>query len=116
MAWTRIDVAAAAGNYPVLVGADVLSSLGRELDAAGLASQRVFVSSPRVWALQGKRLRGVTKGAKPVLVADGERSKTLRTVEHVHDALIRAKADRSVVIVAVGGGVIGDLVGFAAAS
>jgi 3-dehydroquinate synthase len=50
------------------------------------------------------------------LVADGERSKTLRTVARIYDALIRIGADRQSTIIAVGGGVIGDTVGFAAAT
>lgn len=111
----RITVAASNGAYPVIVGPDVLETLGRELAGLGLGPRRILVSSPRVWALHGRRFKGVGDG-KPVLVPDGERAKTLRTVERVHDALVKAKADRSVVIVAVGGGVIGDLVGFAAAS
>jgi 3-dehydroquinate synthase len=106
---------AASGTYPVLVGPDVLQTLSFELDALRLGPRRLVVSSPRVWAKHGRRFRGIGDG-KAILVADGERSKTLRTVERVHDALVKAKADRSVVIVAIGGGVIGDLVGFAAAS
>ncbi len=111
----RIEVTASSGAYPVLVGPDVLQTLGFELDALRLGPRRLVVSSPRVWAKHGRRFRGIGDG-KAILVADGERSKTLRTVERVHDALVKAKADRSVVIVAIGGGVIGDLVGFAAAS
>jgi 3-dehydroquinate synthase len=75
----------------------------------------MLVSSPGVWARHGRRFKGVGD-SKAILVPDGERAKTLRTVERVHDALVRSNADRSTVIVAVGGGVIGDLVGFAAAS
>jgi 3-dehydroquinate synthase len=116
MAPTRIEVTSSGGTYPVLVGPDALNTLGGELDTLGLGPRRILVSSPRVWRLQGRRFKAVGDYTKPVLVADGERSKTLRTVERVHDALVRAKADRAVVIVAVGGGVIGDLVGFAAAS
>ena len=51
-----------------------------------------------------------------MIVPDGERAKTLATVTRIYDALIDAKADRGSVIVAVGGGVIGDMVGFAAAT
>jgi 3-dehydroquinate synthase len=115
MTATRIEVASANGGYQVLVGPDVLDTLGSELDALRLGPRRILVSSPRVWAKHGRRFKGLGD-SKAILVADGERSKTVRTVERVHDALVKASADRSVVIVAVGGGVIGDLVGFAAAS
>ena len=71
-----------------------------------------------MWNLHGPRLARAAKGPgrSPILVPDGERSKNLLTVGRVYEALITGRADRSVVIVAVGGGVIGDLVGFAAAT
>jgi 3-dehydroquinate synthase len=112
---TRLEVASSSGAYTVVVGTGVLETLGRELDALRLGPRRLLVSSPHVWAKHGRRFKGIGD-SKAILIADGERSKTLRTVGRVHDALVKAKADRSIVIVAVGGGVIGDLVGFAAAS
>ncbi len=113
---TRIEVSAAAGAYPVIIGAGTLSTLTQEINVLGLGARRIIVSSPLVWRLHGKRLRGVGSERTAVLVDDGERSKNQQTVARVHDALIRANADRSTVIIAVGGGVIGDLVGFAAAT
>ena len=53
---------------------------------------------------------------EPILIPDGERYKQLATVGRIYDALIRASADRVSTIVAVGGGVIGDIAGFAAAT
>jgi 3-dehydroquinate synthase len=115
---TRIEVAAAAGAYPVVVGAGVLDTLPDLLEREQLGPQFVVVSSPAVWELHGRRLRRLLKGGarQPVLVPDGERSKTLQTVGRVYDALISARADRSAVVVALGGGVVGDMVGFAAAT
>jgi 3-dehydroquinate synthase len=113
---TRIQVRAGRADYPVVVGADAIASLRHELDALGLGPRRILISSPRVWRLHHKRFGSLRDSGPPVLVADGERAKTLRNVERVLDALIRVKADRSIVVVAIGGGVIGDLVGFAAAS
>jgi len=113
---TRIEVSAAAGAYPVIIGAGMLSTLAEEMDAVRLGRRRIIVSSPQVWKLHGKRLRGVGSERTAVLVDDGERSKNQQTVARVHDALIKAKADRAAVVIAVGGGVIGDLVGFAAAT
>jgi 3-dehydroquinate synthase len=118
MAATRIEVAASAGAYPVLVGANVIDTLPALLERAHLSGPYVFVSSPTVWNLHGPRLTRAAKGSarRPILVPDGERSKTLPTVGRVYEALITSGADRSVTIIAVGGGVIGDLVGFAAAT
>jgi 3-dehydroquinate synthase len=68
-----------------------------------------------VWRLHGQRfLSGGTEG--PILIPDGERFKTLGTVGRIYDALVRAQADRGIGIVAVGGGVVGDVAGFAAAT
>jgi 3-dehydroquinate synthase len=118
MAATRIEVAASAGPYPVIVGANVIDTLPDLLDRAQLTGPPVFVSSPTVWTLHGPRLAKACGAAarRPILVPDGERSKNLQTVARVYEALITGGADRSVVIVAVGGGVIGDMVGFAAAT
>jgi 3-dehydroquinate synthase len=113
---TRIGVTAAAGAYSVVIGEDIIANLGHELDERGLGPRRILVSSPRVWELHGSRFRKAGAARTPVLVEDGERAKTLATVSRVHDALVKSGADRATVVIAVGGGVIGDLVGFAAAT
>jgi 3-dehydroquinate synthase len=116
MPTTRIEVAASAGAYPVIVGAGALDTLPQLLESEGLGAHCLIVSSPMVWELHGKRLARALKIGQPILVPDGERSKTLQTVGRIYEALIKSRADRSTVVVAVGGGVIGDMVGFAAAT
>jgi len=113
---TRIEVAASAGSYPIVIGSATLATLPQLLDDAGLGPRRVIVSSPTVWEFHGDAVKGAASEAEPILVPDGERHKNITTVGRVYDALIQIGADRSVVIIAVGGGVIGDLVGFAAAT
>lgn len=112
----RIEVPAAAGAYDVVIGPRSLDSLPLLLDRLALGPRRFIVSSPRVWRLHGDKVSGASTEPEPILVADGERSKNLQTIGQIYEALIRARADRSAVIIAVGGGVIGDMVGFAAAS
>jgi 3-dehydroquinate synthase len=112
----RIEVAAAAGAYPVVIGSGALAQLPRLLDQSGLGPRRVIVSSPPIWDLHGKSLARVATERTPILVPDGERYKTTTTVARVYESLIQMGADRATVIIAVGGGVIGDLVGFAAAT
>ena len=113
---TRIDVAASSGAYPVFVGAGAIATLSSLLDQAGVGTERLFVSSPLVWQLHGHALGRALAGAEPILVPDGERSKTIATVGRMYDALLQRRADRATTIIAVGGGVLGDLVGFAAAT
>lgn len=116
MSATVIRVATASRQYPVHVGAGLLSRLDALLAEAGVDGQRVAVSSPTVWKALGPPLERALGDMEHVLVPDGERSKTIRTMVRIHDALIRLAADRSVTIVGIGGGVIGDVVGFAAAT
>jgi len=75
------------------------------------------VSCPPVWRLHGPRVRGVLEpGVRPALIPDGERAKSLKTVAGLYDACTRRRLDRSAVVIAFGGGVVGDAAGFAAAS
>ena len=105
-----------SSSYRIAVGAGLLAQLGAVLDEHGLASRRVVVSSQTVWKALGDRVREGLGEVEPVLMADGERQKHMGTVGRLYDGLIRAKADRGTVIVAVGGGVVGDTAGFAAAT
>jgi 3-dehydroquinate synthase len=112
----RVVVGSASGPYPVVIGNGAIATLGSELAAARLHPRRLLISSHRVWELHGHRFRHLGADRTPILVEDGERFKNLNTVARVFDALVKANADRSTVVIAVGGGVIGDLVGFAAAT
>jgi len=112
----RITVSASRGPYSVLIGAGAIESLGAELDKAKLGQRRILISSERVWDFHGPLFRKIGADRTPILIEDGERYKNLNTVARLFDQLVKVQADRSTVIVAVGGGVIGDMVGFAAAT
>ena len=112
----RITVAAAGGPYSVLIGNHAIEGLGRELDVLKLGPRRILVSSQRVWDFHGPRFRKIGADRTPILIEDGERYKNLNTVARILDALVKEKADRATTLVAIGGGVIGDMVGFAAAT
>jgi 3-dehydroquinate synthase len=112
----RIDVRAGSSPSTLLVGEGLAERLGALLDEHGIGRKRVVVSSPVVWRLHGPQIQKALGTAEPVLISDGERFKTLQSVSRVYDALIRNGADRGSVLVAVGGGVIGDTAGFAAAT
>jgi 3-dehydroquinate synthase len=113
----RIDVAAPSRSYTVTIEDHALDRLRATLDDLGAPARRFIVSSPLVWRLHGPRLARTIGGVEPpILVSDGERSKHLATVTRIYDALVRANADRASTLVTFGGGVIGDMAGFAAAT
>jgi 3-dehydroquinate synthase len=112
----RLDVATPSRAYSVIIGGGSLDRLGATLDAIGAPARRFVVSSPLVWRLHGTQLARAAAVDEPILVPDGERFKQLSTVSRVYDALVRASADRAATIITFGGGVIGDMAGFAAAT
>src|SRR4051812_12434551 len=112
----RLDVAAPSRSYPVTIGDGLLDRVGTMLDEIGAPARRIVVSSPLVWRLHGAQFARAADVGEPILVPDGERFKQLSTVSRIYDALVRANADRSSTIVTFGGGVIGDMAGFAAAT
>jgi 3-dehydroquinate synthase len=69
-----------------------------------------------VWRLHGTGIAAGLTAEEPILLPDGERFKNLQTVTRAYEALLKAQADRGCGVVAVGGGVIGDMAGFVAAT
>jgi 3-dehydroquinate synthase len=116
MAQVRLDVAAPSRTYPVIIGDGLIDQVGAILDEIGAPARRFVVSSPLVWRLHGPQLARAVNAGEPILVPDGERFKQLSTVSRIYDALVRANADRSATVITFGGGVIGDMAGFAAAT
>jgi 3-dehydroquinate synthase len=111
----QLDVHTPSRPYVVSIGDGILDRLPALLDAAGAPPRRFVVSNPLVWRLHAARLETL-RLTEPILMPDGERFKHLQTVARVYDALIRANADRASTLVTFGGGVLGDLAGFAAAT
>ncbi len=117
MSMTRITVTSERGPYPVLIGSGSLATLPPLLDRHGFDKQRLVVSSAPIWRLHGGRARGLlARGDRPALMAVGERAKTLATVAGLYDACVKRTLDRAAAVVAIGGGVVGDVAGFTAAS
>jgi 3-dehydroquinate synthase len=114
----EIPVELGERRYPIAVGYGLARMLPDLLGP--LAGRRmVLVSSRRVWSLHGRRLekplaaRGRVSRA---LIPDGERYKSRATLEALHDAFVEAGLGRDGLVVAVGGGMVGDVAGFAAAT
>jgi 3-dehydroquinate synthase len=115
-----ICVQTASANYPVYVGSGLVSSFGSRLrKVTGNGAQRVFVlTSPAIWALWGKQFAsGFKAGEAPTVLfmPPGESRKRLASVERLAVELSAAGADRSSILVAFGGGILGDTGGFLAA-
>ena len=111
-----LEVKTPSRSYGVTLAYGAVDGIGRVLDDLRLPRRRFVVSSPLVWRLHGERLGRAIPAAEPILVPDGERSKRLHTVTRVYDALVRANADRASTLITFGGGVIGDMAGFAAST
>ena len=112
----RVDVHAGSRTSTLWIGDAVAERAAALLDAHHVGARRFIVSNPVVWRLHGAQLQRAIGGGDPILLSDGERFKNLQSVSRIYDGLIRAGADRGSVIVAVGGGVLGDTAGFAAAT
>ncbi len=114
----RTLVKSAAGAYIVVSGTGVLAELGREIARLGQFSSVQVVTSAKVWAAVGARVQRGLRGVPFRLhkMDDRETAKNLQNVQAISRELVKAGADRRSMIVAVGGGVVGDVAGFAAAS
>ena len=112
----RVDVHTGDRSSAIWIGEGVAARLGELLDAHQVGARRFIVSSPVVWRFHGPLIQRALDGGEAILIPDGERYKNLASVSRIYEALIRANADRGSALIAVGGGVIGDTAGFAAAT
>ncbi|MGA3325134.1 MAG: 3-dehydroquinate synthase [Terriglobia bacterium] len=110
----RLQVKSSAGRYEVVVGRGAWRALRR---LQGHTSSFVL-TEPRLWARWGKKFARDAgwAGVRPILVPSGESSKSLTMVGHVASELLERGADRRSLLVALGGGVVGDLGGFVAST
>ncbi len=107
-------------SYPIHIGMGTLAEAGAEIASRTKATQAVVISVQNVARRYGQALmRGLRlAGIRPrrILVPDGDTTKNLRQVAKLYDAMIAQRCDRTTVVIALGGGMVGDLAGFAAAS
>src|SRR6202790_4018252 len=114
-----VDVALGNRAYDIVIGRDVLPSLGARVAKLRPGARAAIVTDrnvARYWLekTEGSLLKGSIVSSR-IIVDEGEGSKTYAGLEQVSEALIAAKIERNDLVVALGGGVIGDLAGFAAA-
>jgi 3-dehydroquinate synthase len=116
----QFTVHARSGDYPVVVEAGGLSRLGRFVRSLGPRGRAVVVSDANVAALHGplalRSLRSAGFSVRLVTVPPGERSKSRRQLSALWDHFAASGLERGDAVVALGGGVVGDLAGLAAAT
>src|ERR1700729_3610410 len=114
-----VDVALGDRAYDIVIGRDVLVSLGKRIAALRPGARTAIVTDRTVathWLARTEAsLAEAGIAASHVIVEEGEGSKSYAVLERVSEALISAKIERNDLVVALGGGVVGDLAGFAAA-
>ena len=108
------------GSYPVVAGWGLLDTIGERLIALGLDKQAYILTDSNVMNPYGRQAqRSLEKSGIPAhcfVIPAGETSKSFQQAQSVYDWLVGLKAERGHAIVAVGGGVVGDLAGFVAAT
>lgn len=122
LAWSnsmrKIAARTSGASYTIHVDAGLLSEAGRLL--TGMADRCVVITDSTTGRLHGAALeRGLRLGGRsPTMleVADGEHSKSLETAARLYEDLDAARVERSTCVLALGGGMVGDLAGFVAAT
>ena len=119
MAASIVPVSLNERSYKILIQTGLLAKLGARLDELGVRGKAGIVTDRHVARHYLNDLVLILKRggieAVPIVLAPGEQTKTLDTVGHILDVLARFRFERSSYLFALGGGVIGDLAGFAAA-
>jgi 3-dehydroquinate synthase len=107
-------------SYPISVGENNLAELGAALRAANFGRRLGIVTDATIAALYlqpvEQSLRGAGFDCEPIFLPAGEEHKNLAALATIYDGLIDARFERGSALVALGGGVIGDVTGFAAAT
>jgi 3-dehydroquinate synthase len=112
----RIRVDAPGGGYDIHIGS-VFSEDGMNLLRVAVGAARcVIVTNPTLRPLYGEKLAAALPNAALVTMPDGEQYKTMDTIGQLYTEFVQAKLDRAGAVIALGGGVVGDTAGFAAAT
>ena len=116
----KIRVELGERSYNIMIGKGILKDIGRIIEKFEFSSKVALISNPTVYNLYGKTVSESLKNSgydlMEVLLSDGEEYKSLASTEKIYESLLKAKLDRKSVLIALGGGVIGDITGFAAST
>ena len=106
-------------SYRILIGSSLLKRINDLIGPLGNIEKVMIITNPIVFSLYSKELEKTLRKKYKVthsVVPDGERSKSLKCAKLLFDEMIKAKMERGSLVLAVGGGVIGDLAGFVAST
>ena len=116
----KVYVDLGSRSYDILIEAGLTNQLSSFFDERELRKRIFLVSNDSIFKLIGKKILDNLQGngyeVSEILIPDGEKYKNLETVENIYGCLVDQKADRTSILAALGGGVIGDITGFAAAT
>ncbi|MFA5839299.1 MAG: 3-dehydroquinate synthase [Candidatus Margulisiibacteriota bacterium] len=114
----KIKVNLRENSYEILVGENILFNIKQIIEEGRLGSEIFILTDSEVNKLYGKSLAKKLKSFRPkiILIPRGEKNKNLKETSRLYDQLIRYSAHRDSLIIALGGGVIGDMAGFVAAT
>jgi 3-dehydroquinate synthase len=116
----KIRVELAERSYNIHIGSGTIDGIGDRLGLFDLSPKIAIVSNPTVLSLYGSRVSDSIQKAGfdllTVTIPDGEEFKDLTQLQHIYDELLEYRLDRSSALIALGGGVIGDITGFAAST
>jgi len=116
----KIRVELGERSYDIFIGRGLLKDIGKTIRTFGFSDKIALISNPTVYGFYGKEVSEKIKASDhdllEVLIPDGEEYKSLADTEKIYEALLKAKLDRKSSLIALGGGVIGDITGFAAAT
>ena len=112
-----LNVELGSKSYPIFIGSELLSQKSYITDHIH-GQQVMIVSNTTVAPIYLDKVMALLDGytVEFIILPDGEQYKTLETVKTIFDALLKSKFDRTSTLIALGGGVVGDITGFAAAS
>jgi len=113
-------VETATQSYPIFVGYGLLDKLGEKMRKAALSGTATIISDENVFSLYGSRVAGILKdvgfAVNSFVVPPGEETKNMDYAIKIYDFLVEHRAERDDIIIALGGGMVGDLAGFVAAT
>ena len=113
-------VETATQSYPVFVGYGLLDKLGEKIKEVGLSGVVSIISDETVFSLYGSKVEGILKNAgfavNSFVVPPGEETKNINSALKIYDFLVERRVERDDMLIALGGGMVGDLAGFVAAT